>query len=179
MNHNSRMCMSATNTKTKSIKHGSPLLFILLFLIFLPSINADSCDKDMQIMAKQLEHKDKLDTVLEIDRFVNDYVNQSYWDCKMIKGIKTCELKQNFYLFARNRCDVWKDRKGDCSDKANLKIFMIKYLGINTKPVHGVIDTLHDSFEFKLNSTTYRYADYKKGWLSLEKNFKKYGDGFW
>lgn len=70
------------------------------------------------------------------------------------------------YQEARPIEDTWADRKGDCTDKAILKAYMLRYLGLESRVVYGRIleggtRDLHAWVE-------YSPKGYFKKWTSIE-----------
>lgn len=107
-----------------------------------------SVRKQIQNMAVHLAHDDKLDSVMEINNWVQRNINYS------------------FYWFPRGYDKTWKTMKGDCTDRAELKCMMLNYIRIPCRTVHGYSyyfedsdPVLHDWYEVKLNNTWTSFED--------------------
>jgi transglutaminase-like putative cysteine protease len=84
-------------------------------------------------------------------------------------------IEYQFYYHARGISKTWKEKKGDCTDKAMLECKMLQVLGIKCRLVHGYVDNRvkHDWIEYKINNS----------WQSNECEYftrcKKIGNGIW
>ena len=116
-----------------------------MFVMMLISVSAK--DYRIEIKEKALELK----TLNSIDLWVEDHINYS------------------FYYHARNIKDTWKEKRGDCTDKAILKCVMLTYNKIGCRKVHGYVTidnkkVKHDWIEWQENKTwvSNEYMYYKK-----------------
>lgn len=106
--------------------------YLPLLLIF-PLVSAVTY-KEIEIRAHELKGRNDYDTVRNMEEFVSDNFNYS------------------FYWFPQGETDYYKTRKGDCTEKAMLITFMLKTNGIKARTVHGIADgSLHDWYEVRIN----------------------------
>lgn len=80
-------------------------------------------------------------------------------------------IEYEFYWYPRGISTTWRDKKGDCTDKAQIKVFMLNYLGIKSRTIHGYLEdgSKHDYYEVYYNNT----------WYNTEPDTKKVGVGVW
>ena len=132
---------------------------IIILIILSTSVSANIYT-EINDKAIELRKNNTIDTIKAIDEYIETTTHYQY-------------SKYPVGLF-----NFWKNRVGDCTDKAYLKRELLKDLNISNRLVHGIVLTRegyerHDWVEVRLNNT----------WFSLETDYfklvKKYGNGVW
>ena len=61
-------------------------------------------------------------------------------------------IEHKFYRSPRGISKTWKEKKGDCTDKAMIQYYMLRKNKIKSRLVHGLADgVLHDWIEVNIN----------------------------
>lgn len=135
------------------------IISILLICIMILPINALSSTQEMDKKAKELKGINDYITVRNIDNYVNK------------------EIKYKFYIRPRGLIKTWEEKKGDCSDRAMIKVYLLSRNNIKTRYVHGIVDYfyLHDWYQVRLNNKWQIPDTEKAQWKSM----RKMGYGLW
>jgi len=88
-----------------------------------------------------------------------------------ISGWVENSIQYQFYHHARGLDITWDELKGDCTDKAMLKQYMLGKINVTSRLVHG-----YDYFNIKHDTLEYFYND---TWNQYEFGFSKEGNGIW
>jgi len=131
-----------------------------LMILIVINLSYAYCYNELNDKAEELKNDDPYVTAFNIERFVE------------------ATNKVKFYHEKRNVCDYWDSNfKGDCTDRANLAVELLRRNNIRAKQVHGWCDrTKHDWYEFNIDGTWLSYEPYK---FNLCNELKKKGDGIW
>ena len=135
------------------------LITLTILLIMISSVNANIYS-DIKDKAFELKQNTTLDTIYEIDNYVEARTIYQY-----------NKYPVNFF-------DFWRTGVGDCTDKAKLKRYMLKKLDIKTRSVYGLNYHnnkwyRHDWYEFKINNSWYEIES------EMFDGLKKIGSGRW
>jgi len=127
---------------------------ICIFLILPLPASADTVYQNICTKARKLNTSNEYYTKKNVATFVDKYI---IW---------------NEQPYKRGISYAWYTRDGDCTEKAQLKTYMLSNcLGIKTRDVHGYLyGGKHDSFQYKLKNST--------KWVSLD-GIKVRGMGIW
>jgi len=133
------------------------ILFLLLALQF---VSAETYQQRALILKGNIS----LESVYNID----DWVEHNITYKKNVNSVDSLDK-------------LWKTRIGDCSEKARLKIAMLKSLNISARPARTTINgERHDLFEFCLTCNKTRFIN---GWQSIEQRWfnqeLSVSRGFW
>lgn len=118
------------------------ILEIVLFISLLLSLPLSlAYTNDIRKLAHNLQTDNEYETVDNIHYWLWTNINHKpYW---YPRGIET----------------TWKEKEGDCTDKAQLAVKMLKYLGYTKHEVytvHGLTNEgLHDWYLVKINNKFY------------------------
>jgi transglutaminase-like putative cysteine protease len=89
-------------------------------------------------------------------------------------------IKYNFSWYSQGIDNTWKMKKGDCTDRAELKCYMLDHLNVTCKTVHGWIVKKKGNERVKHDFAMY-YIDNE--WKTNEMFFwyriNLTGDGIW
>jgi transglutaminase-like putative cysteine protease len=80
-------------------------------------------------------------------------------------------IEHEFHYYPKGVSRTWRERNGDCTDKAMIKQYMLFKLDIPTRLIHGYdyYGEKHDWYEYKYNGT----------WWNSEPWSEKIGRGVW
>lgn len=126
---------------------------LLLFIIVLCSISAFAVNDEVKQLAHLLNTSNPDKTMMLIDFVVENKIDYSY------------------NKHAQSISATWETMKGDCTDKAILKVFMARELNIMARTVHGY-DEYGDKHDY------YSYFNNGKWWIPEAGN-KFVGYGIW
>ena len=141
------------------------IIFLFLFLLSVNIVSARMSSKESYTRIKMFADNinDRISNVPEekynktISYMISNWVEQS--------------IGYKFYYYPRGIVTTWRYLEGDCSDKAELKYYMLSYLGVKSRMVHG-----YDYFGVKHDTMEYWYNDM---WNQHEYGFEKKGNGIW
>jgi len=131
------------------------LIIILLCVCFVNITYVQGYDKDITLLAEIIDRNvdDPHRKVIIIDSLVDELINYE------------------FYYYSKGITRTWKDKTGDCTDRAMLKQYMLGRINVRARLVHGynMDNVKHDWFEYNINNT----------WYNLDINSDKKGNGVW
>jgi len=116
-------------------------LVCLLFILSLSLVTAYPYP-DIDSQAQKLIGLEDYETALNIDEWVEAYIEWEY------------------QYYPKTLGWIWENRKGDCTEMAKLKVYMLRKVGIEARLVSGLADGgLHDWYEFRLNGKWNTFED--------------------
>jgi len=115
------------------------ILFGLIIILLITTVNATDTLTELENIAEELEMPTNFETVREINQYVSYHIQYKY------------------YHYPRGINLAWSHKQGDCTDIAMTVAYMSRSLGIETRIVHGTRDSyyfndgwvMHDWVEFK------------------------------
>lgn len=140
------------------------IIVILLVALVTSPVHGAKYEDELKKIALSLNSTSINETVENVDRWVQE--NTEYNQSMRIRSLDW----------------VWKTKQADCTERAQLKVMMLKYLGVEARVVYGYIvdgrdKERHDWFEY---TATHK----RKAWTSIEQRLfwqelRRVGIGGW